>query len=113
MVVIGAASDHVGRDVAGERRDHAGDRKDPREGRILDTLTWTLNGGVIYYGKFLTAIVNFLIVAATLLVVTQRRSRRCAEAAHAHIDGTPAGREELTKLSSPPEIRDLLGEQRA
>ena len=35
----------------------------------FDNLTFTLNDGIIYYGRFLTALINFLIVAATLFVV--------------------------------------------
>ena len=48
----------------------------------FDSLTFALGDGVIHYGRFLTALVNFLIVAATLFVVVrsfeqlQRRRRR-------------------------------------
>src|SRR5436190_11335673 len=35
----------------------------------FDKLTFTINDGVIYYGRFLTALVNFVIIAATLFVV--------------------------------------------
>ena len=37
----------------------------------FDTLTFTIGEGVIYYGRFLTALVNFLIIAATLFVVVR------------------------------------------
>ena len=37
----------------------------------FDNYTLTLHGSVIKYGTFLTAVVNFLIVAATLLLVVK------------------------------------------
>jgi large conductance mechanosensitive channel len=76
----------------------------------FDKLTWTLNGGIIYYGKFLTALVNFLIVAATLFVVIkafeemQRRRKGAGE------DVDEEKSDEVVLLS---EIRDLLAERRA
>src|SRR5882724_5752489 len=51
----------------------------------FDQLTWTINDGVIYYGRFLTALVNFFIVAATLFVVIkafeemQKRRKKSGE----------------------------------
>ncbi len=77
----------------------------------FDKLTWTLNGGVIYYGRFLTALVNFLIVAATLFVVIkafeemQKRRTR-------NIDEIPED-EKSDEVVLLTEIRDLLGERRA
>ncbi len=77
----------------------------------FDTLTWTLNGGVIYYGKFLTALVNFLIVAATLFVVIkafeemQKRRTR-------NIDEIPED-EKSDEVVLLTEIRDLLSERQA
>ena len=35
----------------------------------FDDLTFTIGDGIIYYGKFLTALINFLIIAATLFVI--------------------------------------------
>src|SRR5687768_15834071 len=35
----------------------------------FDDLTFTIGDGIIYYGRFLTALINFLIVAATLFVI--------------------------------------------
>ena len=35
----------------------------------FNDLTFTLGEGVIYYGRFLTALINFLIIAATLFVI--------------------------------------------
>jgi len=77
----------------------------------FDTLTWTLNGGVIYYGRFLTALVNFLIVAATLFVVIkafeemQKRRRKSGEE-------IPED-EQSDEVVLLTEIRDLLSERRA
>jgi large conductance mechanosensitive channel len=77
----------------------------------FDKLTFTLNGGVIYYGRFLTALVNFLIVAATLFVVIkafeemQKRRTR-------NIDEIPED-EKSDEVVLLTEIRDLLGERRA
>lgn len=71
----------------------------------FDDLTLTINGGVIYYGKFLTALVNFLIIAATLFVVIkafeelQKRRRGAGE------DTAEDKSDEVVLLA---EIRDLL-----
>ena len=35
----------------------------------FNDLTFTIGEGVIYYGRFLTALINFLIIAATLFVI--------------------------------------------
>ena len=51
----------------------------------FNDLTFTINGGIIYYGRFLTAVINFLIIAATLFVIIrafeemQQRRRRAGE----------------------------------
>src|SRR5439155_8875115 len=51
----------------------------------FDALTFTVNGGIIYYGRFLTAVINFLIIAATLFVIIkafeemQKRRRGAGE----------------------------------
>ena len=37
----------------------------------FDDLTLTIHKGVIYYGKFLTSVVNFVIIAAALFVIIQ------------------------------------------
>jgi len=76
----------------------------------FDDLVWTINGGVIHYGRFLTALVNFLIIAATLFVVIrsfeelQKRRRRGG------VDDVPdeEKRDEVVLLA---EIRDLLRER--
>jgi large conductance mechanosensitive channel len=47
----------------------------------FNDLTFTIGEGVIYYGRFITALINFLIIAATLFVIIrtfenmQRRRR--------------------------------------
>jgi large conductance mechanosensitive channel len=72
----------------------------------FNDLTFTLNGGVIYYGKFLTALVNFLIIAATLFVIIkafeemQKRRRK-------GVDETPE-EEKSDEVVLLTEIRDLL-----
>jgi large conductance mechanosensitive channel len=74
----------------------------------FDELTFTVNGGVIYYGRFLTAVVNFLVVAATLFVIIkafeemQKRRRGAGE------DAAEDKSDEVVLLG---EIRDLLRAQ--
>ena len=76
----------------------------------FDQLTFTINDGVIYYGRFLTALVNFLIIAATLFVVIkafeemQKRRRGAGE------DAAEDKSDEVVLLG---EIRDLLRERQA
>lgn len=71
-------------------------------------LTFRLGDGVIFYGRFLSALVNFLIIAATLFVIVrtftelQRRRERA-------VDVPP---EELpADVRLLAEIRDLLRER--
>ena len=77
----------------------------------FDKLTWTINGAVIYYGRFLTALVNFLVVAATLFVVIkafeqlQKRRKDSGE-------GIPED-EQSDEVVLLTEIRDLLSERQA
>ena len=72
----------------------------------FDQLTFTLGDGIIYYGKFLTALINFLIIAATLFVIIrafeelQKRRRGTAE----EIEEAPEDIQLLTQ------IRDLLAQ---
>jgi large conductance mechanosensitive channel len=76
----------------------------------FDKLTFTINDGIIYYGRFLTALVNFLIVAATLFVVIkafeemQKRRRR---------EGEDAAEDKSDEVVLLGEIRDLLRERQA
>lgn len=68
----------------------------------FDQLTLTLGNGVINYGLFINALLNFLIIAATLFVVVQAyeklRSFRSAEDQEA----------DPTEIEVLTEIRDLL-----
>ena len=70
----------------------------------FDDLTFTIGDGIIYYGRFLTALINFLIIAATLFVIIrafeelQKRRKGTEE----ELEEAP---EEIVLLS---EIRDLL-----
>ena len=77
----------------------------------FDKLTWTLNGGVIYYGRFLTTLVDFLIVAATLFVVI-RAFEEMQKRRTRNIDEIPED-EKSNEVVLLAEIRDLLGERRA
>jgi large conductance mechanosensitive channel len=72
-------------------------------------LTWTLNDAVIRYGSFLTALINFLIIAATLFVIIKafeemQKRRRCG--------GEDADEEKSDEVVLLSEIRDLLAERR-
>jgi large conductance mechanosensitive channel len=76
----------------------------------FNRLTFTVNDGIIYYGRFLTALINFLIIAATLFVIIkafeemQKRRRRAGE------DVAEEKSDEVVLLG---EIRDLLRERQA
>jgi large conductance mechanosensitive channel len=71
----------------------------------FDALTFTINGGIIYYGRFLTAVINFLIIAATLFVIIkafeemQKRRRR---------EGKDVAEDKSDEVVLLSEIRDLL-----
>ena len=69
-------------------------------------LTVTINGAIIRYGAFLTALLNFLIIGVTLFVVVKvyERLKRLRSPAEKAAD--PSELEVLT------EIRDLLRSQR-
>ena len=70
----------------------------------FDSLTFTIGDGIIYYGKFLTALINFLIIAATLFVIIrafeelQKRRKGTVE----ELEDAP---EDIVLLT---QIRDLL-----
>ncbi len=71
----------------------------------FDALTFTIGHGIVFYGRFLTAVINFLIIAATLFVVVRvfenlRRLRQRGGAA-----GDEAKPDDVVLLT---EIRDLL-----
>jgi large conductance mechanosensitive channel len=77
----------------------------------FDDFTLTINDAVIFYGKFLTALVNFLIVAATLFVVIKAFEEMQKRRRRSDIDDVPEDEksDEVVLLS---EIRDLLRERR-
>jgi large conductance mechanosensitive channel len=67
-------------------------------------LTFTLNDSVIRYGSFITAVVNFLIIAAALFLVV-----KAINAAQAYADRNKAEEEaEATEIELLTEIRDEL-----
>ncbi len=72
----------------------------------FNDLTFTIGDGIIYYGRFLTALINFLIIAATLFVIIrafetmQQRRKRDVE------DVPEVARTDEAILLT--EIRDLL-----
>jgi large conductance mechanosensitive channel len=77
----------------------------------FDELTIVLGSTAIYYGRFLTALVNFLIIAATLFVIIrsfeelQKRAIRRGEATEEEIKPDEVQIQLLT------EIRDSLRER--
>ena len=77
----------------------------------FDDLTWTLNDSVIRYGTFLTALLNFLIIAATLFVIIrafeEMQKRRKGGAVEEDED------EKSDEVVLLAEIRDLLRERQA
>jgi large conductance mechanosensitive channel len=71
----------------------------------FDGLTFTINGGIIYYGKFLTAVVNFLIITATLFVIIKAFEEMQKRRKGAGEDAAEDKSDEVVLLG---EIRDLL-----
>jgi large conductance mechanosensitive channel len=71
----------------------------------FNDLTFTIGDGIIYYGRFLTALINFLIIAATLFVIIrafeelQKRRKTSGEIEAEELS------DEVVLLG---EIRDLL-----
>ena len=69
-------------------------------------LTFTIGEGVIFYGKFLTALVNFLIIAATLFVII--RSFEELEKRRRRGEVEVPDEEKTDEVLLLTEIRDLL-----
>ena len=69
----------------------------------FDSLTLDIGDGVILYGTFISAVVNFLIVAAALFLVLKAASKMMRQQ---QVDAGPTEVELLT------EIRDALRAQR-
>ncbi len=76
----------------------------------FNNLTFTINDGIIYYGKFLTALINFLIIAATLFVIIKAFEEMQKRRKGAGEDVDEEKSDEVVLLS---EIRDLLRDGRA
>lgn len=73
----------------------------------FDELTATVNGAVIPYGTFVTALVNFLLIAAAVFfLIVKPYSMWKARQAQAEEAAPPAPAEEIVLLR---EIRDRLG----
>jgi len=68
----------------------------------FDDLTFKLGDGVVHYGAFITVLINFLIVAATLFVVVKTYEAMKARRSPAEKAEDPSELDVLT------EIRDLL-----
>ena len=73
-------------------------------------LTFDLNGSAIRYGAFLTALINFLIIAATLFVIIKSFEEMQKRRKGAGEDVAEDKSDEVVLLT---EIRDLLSERRA
>jgi large conductance mechanosensitive channel len=73
----------------------------------FNALTFTIGDGVIFYGKFLTALVNFFIIAATLFVII--RSFEELEKRRRRGDVDVPDEEKSDEVLLLTEIRDLLG----
>ncbi len=74
----------------------------------FNSLTFTIGDGVIYYGRFLTALVNFLIIAATLFVIIRSFEELSKRRKGAGGDDAEEKSDEVVLLG---EIRDLLRER--
>jgi large conductance mechanosensitive channel len=69
----------------------------------FNDLTLELGDGVVYYGKFLTAVINFVIIAFVMFLVI-----KAFNAMRAKEEPEP----ELTEKDVLVEIRDLMQQQR-
>ena len=72
----------------------------------FNALTFTIGEGVIYYGRFLTALINFLIIAATLFVII--RSFEELEKRRRRGEIEVPDEEKSDEVLLLTEIRDLL-----
>lgn len=78
----------------------------------FDKFTWTVNDTAIRYGTFLTALINFLIIAATLFVVIKAFEEMQKRRRRGGVDDVPE-EEKSDEVVLLGEIRDLLRERRA
>ena len=75
----------------------------------FSALSFELGHGVIYYGRFLTALLNFLIIVTSLFVVVQAFQHMQRLRRHQPEPDGPAPSDEVVLLG---EIRDLLADGR-
>ena len=76
----------------------------------FDSVTFEVGDGVIQIGTFLTALVNFVIIAAVLFLILKAMQRAMSSRRQDDADaGTPAPSDEAVLLT---EIRDLLASRR-
>ena len=69
----------------------------------FDSLVFTINGGVIHYGSFITAVVNFLIIAVVIFFMMK------AYKAMVNLKGRKPGEAaEADEIALLTEIRDSL-----
>lgn len=71
-----------------------------------------LNGNAIQFGTLLTALVNFLLVAAAIYFVVVLPMNKVIERRNARLGITPAEDEVPADVAMLTEIRDLLAAQR-
>lgn len=71
--------------------------------------TWTVNGTAIYYGTFLTAVINFVVIAFALFLVVKAANKARTLAARGKMTEEEAEKTELDLLA---EIRDALVQSR-
>jgi len=76
----------------------------------FNDLTLDIGDGVVLYGAFLTAVVNFLLIAFALFVVVRAISALQRQRTEEPAEETPAPTDEALLLT---EIRDLLKAQAA
>jgi large conductance mechanosensitive channel len=74
----------------------------------FDDLTLGIGDGVVLYGTFLTAVVNFLIIAFALFLIIKAVSALQRQRSAEPAEDTPAPSDETLLLT---EIRDLLRAQ--
>ena len=72
----------------------------------FDDLAFTISSSPVHYGKFLTAVVNFVIVAFTLFVVV--RSFEALQRRTVRIVAEPPAATPSAEVTLLTEIRDLL-----
>lgn len=75
----------------------------------FDDLAFTLRESPVYYGRFVTAVVNFVIVAFTLFVIV--RAFEALQARTVRIVAEPPPAAPTPEVELLTEIRDLLRER--